>query len=287
MVEHILGNYLVESGKITKEQLCDVIAGQDSVRVKLGLIAVSEGMMTIRQAEEVNLLQTIKDKRFGDIAVEEGYLTEEQLEKLLKKQGSAYLVFVQTLVDAGYVTMEDMDWLLDDFRKVNNYSISDLEDIKSDEPDRILPHLLPDEAQEYCGAIGMIVRTIIRLVDRHAYVGRAAMVDSLPTEGIALQKLEGATSIVDCLAERNGALLKLCSIFGQEAFTVLDINALDAAGELLNCANGMFVSELSRQGRFMELTPPEFITSDKVVNVCRIPVFIGNLGLYYAIGKIE
>ena len=43
MVDYILGNYLVESGKISKAQLNAILQKQDSVRVKLGLIAVAEG----------------------------------------------------------------------------------------------------------------------------------------------------------------------------------------------------------------------------------------------------
>ena len=51
MVEYILGNYLVDTGKVSKEKL-DMIIGQlDKVRVKLGLIAVAEGMMTMEQAD--------------------------------------------------------------------------------------------------------------------------------------------------------------------------------------------------------------------------------------------
>ena len=287
MVEYILGNYLVETGKITKDQLTAVIEKQDSVRVKLGLLAVAEGMMTTQQAEEVNLLQTARDMRFGDIAVEEGYLTQEQVEKLLKKQGNAYLSFVQNLLDADLVTMEEIDWLIDDFKKVNNYSNSDFEDIKSDDVERILPFLLPEEALEYQKLIGTIVRTMIRLIDRHIYVGRAAMVDGLPGDGLALQRLEGSDGIVDCFSERNGALLKVCCIFGQEKFPKLDLDALDAAAELLNCANGMYVSELSRQGHFLELMPPEYAGITNVVSVCRIPVFIGNVGLYFTIGKLK
>ena len=100
MVEYILGNYLVETGKITKAQLEQTLADQDTVRVKLGLIAVAEGMMTLEQTAEVNRLQALKDQRFGDIAVERGFLTEEQVAKLLKKQGNAYLTFIQTMVDS-------------------------------------------------------------------------------------------------------------------------------------------------------------------------------------------
>ncbi len=287
MVEYILGNYFVESGKITQEQLKMIIEKQDSVRVKLGLIAVSEGLMTLEQTEDVNLLQTIKDKRFGDIAVEEGYLTPEQVEKLLKKQGNAYLVFIQNLLDEELVTMEELDWLMDDFKKVNNYSNADFEDIKSDDIDRILPLILPEAAAAYKSVIGTVIRAMIRLVDRNIYVGRAAMVDSLPQEGFVLQKMEGNGGLVDCFAERNGALLKTCCIFGQEVFEKLNADALDAAGELLNCSNGLYVSELSRRGRFLDLMPPEYAGIENVCDICRIPIFIGNLGLYFVVGKLN
>ena len=76
MVESIIGSYLVDSGRITQQQLRAALDKMDAVRVKLGLIAVSEGFMTFAQAEEVNRLQAICDKRFGDIAVEKGYLSD-------------------------------------------------------------------------------------------------------------------------------------------------------------------------------------------------------------------
>ena len=97
MFDQIFGNYLVSSGKISKEQFADVLESEGKIRVKLGLIAVAEKLMTEAQAEEVNKLQAIMDRRFGDIAVEEGYLTEGQVETLLKKQGNAYLAFAQAL----------------------------------------------------------------------------------------------------------------------------------------------------------------------------------------------
>lgn len=287
MVEHILGNYLVDVGKITKEQLATLMERQDSVRIKLGLLAVSEGMMTAMQAEEVNILQAVRDMRFGDIAVEEGYLTEEQVEKLLKKQGDAYLMFIQNLLDEDLVTMEDWDWLLEDFKRVNNYSNTDLEAIKSNDVERIIPLLLPEAAQVYQPLVETLIRTMIRLVDRNVYLGKAVMGDVFPVEDVAVQRMEGARGLVDCLAERNGGLLKVCSIFGQENFSRLDLDALDAAGELLNCANGMYVSELSRKGLFLELMPPEYASTDNVSDICRIPIFIGNAGLYFAVGRLK
>ena len=54
MVEYIFGRYLVSSGRITDVQLDTIVEKMDSVRVKLGLIAVAEGFMSLKQAEEVN-----------------------------------------------------------------------------------------------------------------------------------------------------------------------------------------------------------------------------------------
>jgi len=283
----MLGNYLVETGKITKEQLTEVINKQDSVRVKLGLLAVSEGMMTTQQAEEVGLLQAEQDKRFGDIAVEVGYLTQDQVTRLLKKQGGAYLSFMQNLMDEDLIDMDEIDLLVNDFKASFNYSNSDFEAIKSDEVDRILPFLLPEEALEYQDLISMVVRTMIRLIDRHLYLGQAAMVDALPDEPLALQKVEGEDGFFACFSERNGALLKMCRIYGQEEFASLDMDALDAAGELLNCSNGLYVSEVSKSGRTLELMPPEYVAATDVHDICRIPVFIGNTGLYFMVGRLR
>lgn len=291
MVDYILGNYLVEVGKISKAQLQDVLQKRDSVRARLGLIAVSEGFMTREEAEEINRLQSVMDQRFGDIAVGKGYLTPEQVAMLLKKQGSAYLTFVQTLVEQKLVAVEEWEWLLEEFKRENGYGSRELEDLKSDDADRILPLLLPEEAQKYRKLIGIVIRTMIRLIDRHVYVGRAAMVEDLfPTDGLVKQRLTGESGMMSCLAERDGGLLQVCSVFGREDFSRLDVDALDAAGELLNCISGLYASNVSRKGCQMELAPPEYQAGTGGVrrgSICRIPVFIGNKGFYFAVGELE
>ena len=72
MFGHFFGNYLVKNGILTKEQLDSILKSQKSSRVKMGLIAVSEKMLTARQTYEINMLQVTLDKRFGDIAIEKG-----------------------------------------------------------------------------------------------------------------------------------------------------------------------------------------------------------------------
>ena len=187
MVEYILGNYLVDTGKITREQLTQTLDKQDSVRVKLGLIAVAEGMMTLEQADEVNRQQALRDKRFGDIAVSMGCLTEEQVGKLLKMQGNNFLMFVQALVDSGCISMEGLEEVMKDFRQKNGYSNSEIDALKSDEVDRIVPLFIPEEGKEFTEIIATAVRTLIRIIDRHIYVGQAEMVDAFPAADLVSQ----------------------------------------------------------------------------------------------------
>ena len=86
MFASIVGKYLVSKELISPAQFMDIKQEMSKVRVKLGLIAIAEGLMTERDAERVNNLQAVMDKRFGDIAIERGYLTTAQVEALLKKQ---------------------------------------------------------------------------------------------------------------------------------------------------------------------------------------------------------
>ena len=97
MFSQFFGNYLLENQKITAEQFDSCMNYIKANRVKLGLIAESEGLLTRTQANELNYLQMQTDKRFGDLAVEKGYLTETDVNYLLSRQGNPYLIFIQSL----------------------------------------------------------------------------------------------------------------------------------------------------------------------------------------------
>lgn len=283
MVEYLLGNYLVKQGKLTREQLEEVIGKQDETRVKMGLLAVSEGIMTVEQAESVNRLQATMDKRFGDIAVEKGFLTEEQISNLLKKQGNAYLAFAQALVNAELLTLQELEEMLDGFQSENGFTKSDMEDLRSDEPERIVPLFLPPEALACRDIVGVMIRTLIRCADRHVYIGKAVLSEELPIEQAAFQKMVGFTAPVNGsreletgFAEKNGGLRDLAAAFCREE-TLAQEDLLDGAGELLNCVNGLYVSGLSRSGVDSELLPPIALAQPSVLRqagICSIPVRI-------------
>ena len=259
MVSSIVGNYLMEKGLLTGEQFRDILNEQQKVRVKLGLIAVAEGLMTQEEADRVNQLQAVMDRRFGDIAVEKGYLTEGQVSSLLKKQGNAYLAFAQAMENQQLMTIEQLEQILLDYRCENNFTASDMDALKSDDVDSILPLFLPVDSEAYYGIAGTAVRTLMRLVDTGLYPDKAYIMQKTEDENGALQKVEGEKGFVSALGGKGNALQFTASVFGQEEFASVDEDALDAIGELLNCINGLYVSEC-KDGSSLELMPPSFKT---------------------------
>ena len=259
MVSSIVGNYLMEKGLLTGEQFRDILNEQQKVRVKLGLIAVAEGLMTQEEADRVNQLQAVMDRRFGDIAVEKGYLTEGLVNSLLKKQGNAYLAFAQAMENQQLMTIEQLEQILLDYRCENNFTASDMDALKSDDVDSILPLFLPVDSEAYYGIAGTAVRTLMRLVDTGLYPDKAYIMQKTEDENGALQKVEGEKGFVSALGGKGNALQFTASVFGQEEFASVDEDALDAIGELLNCINGLYVSEC-KDGSSLELMPPSFKT---------------------------
>jgi len=288
MVEYILGNYMISKDIMSKEQLDRVCEKQDKIRVKLGLIAVSEEYISINQAEEINREQAVCDKRFGDIAVENGYITPAQLDRILKLQGNTYLIFVQALVDEGIVNIKDMENILEQFRQENGYGNSEMELLKSDDVEKIIPLFLPAKAEEVEEIISIAVKTILRCIDRHVYTERAFFVDRLSTENMVMQNLEGGVTMTTAFLEDSGAMVSLAGTYAREEFTALDEDALDAAAEFLNCINGLYTAALGNKSINADLIPPEYGSAEWEIDegmICKIPLWIRNKKMYFVVIK--
>lgn len=289
MTGYILGDYLVKSGKITKEQLKEVLADAEKVRVKLGLIAVAEGFMTVGEAEEVNRLQAVMDKRFGDIAVESGYLTEQQVAALLKKQGNEYMVFLQTLVDKKLMNIEAADKILKEYQSEKHLTDEICEAIKSGDVDGMIPMFLPKEAMEYKEIIGVAVRTVIRCVDRDLCLMSAKMEKTVNGKNGAFQAMEAedGSRLQVGFIEEDGGFLEAASLFAGEELPQLDEDALDSCAELLNCINGIYASAKSKEAIELELLPPEMYQEDIQLKagqkICVLPMAVRGKKLQFVV----
>jgi len=99
-VENVfIGQFLLQEGVITQEQLDQALAHQRKSNRRLGEIAVERGLIEILDAERVCAEQSFRDLPFGELAVEMGLMSREDLDDLL---------FVQTVHTArlGEVLLE-------------------------------------------------------------------------------------------------------------------------------------------------------------------------------------
>ncbi|MEG1458010.1 MAG: hypothetical protein RR056_05210 [Acetivibrio sp.] len=266
MFDRIFGNYLLKMGKLSKKQLENIFKKQDSNRVRLGLIAMSEKLMTIKQADEVNKLQASMDKRFGDIAIERGYLTEEQVKHLLSLQGNIFLTFIQTVLDTGCLEMQQINEALEEYQKEKGLTLSGMEDLKSGEINRMVSVLMCGEEPIVQELVGIMLRTATRLVDNHMYVEEILKMDTYQAAQLSYQMQEGEHTILSALSGSGEAMMKTAIGYIGKKFIDDNEDALDSLCELVNCVDGLLASDLSTKGIFLDMLSPEYTSKGATIN---------------------
>ncbi|SFU53717.1 chemotaxis protein CheX [Butyrivibrio sp. INlla21] len=261
MFDRLIGVYLLEQGLLDKNQIAEAYRLQESNRAKLGVIAVSEKLMSIAQAEQVNAMQASMDKRFGDIAVERGYLSETQVSRLLELQGNSYLAFIQAIVDLGYLSMEKLREVEEDYQVLHGFTESDMSALKSGDVERIVPIFLATDDPVYRAMFSMGIKNMYRLVDNHIFVGKAYKVSTIKDEVLGVQKFHGDQKAVVAISGKYEDVQRMAIAYTKEEFIETKEDALDAICELINCINGLYATEQSRNDTRIELEPPNFYVS--------------------------
>lgn len=264
MFEEFYGNYLIKAGKLDESQFTHVKDVMKSTRVKLGLIAVSEKLITEKQSDEINRLQAQMDKRFGDIAVEKGYLTDEQVGHLLSMQGNAYMQFIQAVTESGYMTLEEVEQGLLDYQMAEGFSDDDIAALKSNDIDNITSVFINSDNSFTNGLFALAVRNIIRFISGDVSMGKITTTDSYTYEHIATQKMIGDHDVFLGFAGDGISLLTVANPYAKEEFTEIDPDSYDSVCEFINCINGLYASSLSKEDVNVDMEPPLFYDNGAV-----------------------
>ncbi|MCR5399681.1 MAG: hypothetical protein K6E68_09150 [Lachnospiraceae bacterium] len=257
MFDRLFADYLVKTGRLNCDQLDRIYQDQQKKYVRLGVIAVSEKLMTVEEVEEVNQLQALYDKRFGDIAVSEGYLNEEQVSRLLALQGNPFLTFMQAAIDSDIIGAGEFDDLLKEFQKENNFTLMNIEEMKSCQVDRIVPIFVYKEPELVKKLCGVMIRTVSRLIDNHVFIRKPYVEKSVDFEALARQELNGDHHILTAIAgDADDGMMKVAVAFaGAENVSDRD-DSLDALCELINCVNGLLATEASNDDVDVDMDAP-------------------------------
>ena len=93
MAIKFFGHFLLDEGKLTNEQLIEVVDFQAQNNLSLGELAIRESLLTQKEANLINDKQRSLDKRFGEVAVSLGLLDDTQIVSLLGTQKKEKLFF--------------------------------------------------------------------------------------------------------------------------------------------------------------------------------------------------
>jgi CheY-specific phosphatase CheX len=250
------GNYLMRKGVISQSQFDEIMLQQQKSCAKLGLIAVAEKLLTVKQADEINEIQRRMDKRFGDIAIEKGYLLPEEVTYLLNLQGNSYLKFVQTCSDHNILSVKELEDQLEAYRIDHEFTKMDILAFKSGDLDRILSTYVTIDNPFAYELISLAVRNMIRLVNNKLILNKVTKTQEYSFGSLAFQQMVGDQDIFVGLACKDRELLAVANSFAKEEFAEMDDDSFDSVCEFINCTNGLYASKLSFDDISIDMTPP-------------------------------
>ncbi len=279
MFDRIMGRYLVANGKISEDQLSGVYKNQELKRAKMGVIAVTEKLMTVAQAEEINALQATMDKRFGDLAIDRGYLTNIQVGRLASMQEDEFLTFTSTVIERGIMSLEEINNCINQYQVDNNLTDAQMDGLKRGEMCSVAEIFIDKKDPEYISLLTYGIKNIYRLVDTHMSVEYARHAGSLRNECMSYQQFTGDVRATVALVGKDADMQHFAKSYTKEEFIETKEDALDAMCELINCINGLYATEKSKQGKHIDLEPPVFTTKFAEISgndLHIIPVYSGS-----------
>lgn len=263
MYTQFFGNFILNKGAITPEQLIDAISYQKATHIKLGTLAIHAGYMTASEVESIHIMQTHVNKLFGQLAIEQGYLTCEQVEELLTSQKPDYLLFGQILIDRKYITHAEFEKLLNEYQF--EFEINNL-DFANDTHEKISSLITSfynfpgtEEEKERCVSyLNLFFFNLLRFIGEDFTPLRAASFPEYPTNFCVSQEITGPFSASTALDMNHATAIAFASRYADESFEEFDEYVSASIEDFLNLHNGLFTVNMSNEFSIeLGLAPPK------------------------------
>jgi CheY-specific phosphatase CheX len=251
MNTRFFGQYLLEKGRITSQQLVAALECQKGITEPIGTTALERGLLTAEQIKQILQQQRKTNQRFGEIAVVLGFLTQAQLDELLDKQDTNHRARLgEALVSKGYITLETLEKELKEYIKESERVASEVSAAFSNIAHKHIVRTFTDLMLVMFTRFGKQDVIIERCETGKEKVRLFRWVIS--------QKIAGQDVEFNCLLSvPPKLLLQMASTMLDEDIITADELALDATKEFVNIANGTACAKLSEDGVNLKLMPPE------------------------------
>jgi len=251
MSTRFFGQYLLEKGRITSQQLLDALECQKQIAAPIGIMALERGMLAAEQIKKVLQQQKRSNERFGEIAVALGFLTQTQLNELLDSQDTNHRVKLgDALVSKGYMTVETLEKELKEYKIESEKFASEMTTSFNNVAHKQIVKTFTDLMLMMFTRFGKQDIIIERCETGKEKVRLFRWVIS--------QKIAGEDVQFNCLLSvPPKLLLQMASTMLDESISIADELALDATKEFVNIANGTACAKLSEDGVSLTMRPPE------------------------------
>ncbi|MGN0666384.1 MAG: chemotaxis protein CheX [Huintestinicola sp.] len=274
MFTQFFGNYLLNNGLVSAQQLADALAIQKTTRLKLGVLAINAGYMTADQVDKVHAEQQRVDKRIGDIACDMGFLTHDQVEELLSSQGQAHLQLGQALVDNGYMTNAQFADALANYKKENSLTDVDFSGSDNDKIKEIIKKFYSfsdvENNADFTEYVTLLFKNIIRFIGDDFTPAAPSVSASVEPQSASVQDLEGALRFRSAFYGDAPAYSAFASRYAGEDVSG-DEDMCDAAnGEFLNLHNGLFSVNMSNESSREVTLLPQFSIKNEAISAGKV-----------------
>ncbi|MDE7207083.1 MAG: chemotaxis protein CheX [Lachnospiraceae bacterium] len=258
MLNRLFGNYLVEKGKLTLEQLNILLPVKKEFKAGLEIIAVVTKAMTPTAVQELINSIDKEIEHFGETAVNQGMITDDKLDELLTYQSNDFMKFAQLLVDHGYVLYDTINHEMDEFQQKRDLSDVQLSALIHDDLDQCINIFVPLKSPQLKELTKTLIQTMRRLIDKDVYLEKAYTAHSVQLDKYACQMIVGDMHLKFYISASNDGLLAIANHFTGDTYATVTEDALDSVGEFINCVNGLFATNMSYENISVDMNSPEY-----------------------------
>ena len=251
MSSRFFGQYLLEKGRITSQQLSSALDTQKAATPPIGILALEKGWLTAEQIKQILDLQKKTNYRFGEQAVLSALLTQTQVDELLGAQETSHRVLLgDVLVSKGYLTLAALEKEFKEYDKDEEKLSFELAAAFDKVRNRELVKTFTD--------LMMIMFTRFAKQELKIEQCETGKEKVRLFRWVFSQKIAGKNVEFNCLLSvPPKLLLHMASTMLDETVSSPDELALDASKEFVNIANGNACARLSENGFNLTMEPPE------------------------------
>jgi CheY-specific phosphatase CheX len=244
------GQFLLEKGVVTAEQLLSAVKVQQKKNLRFGDYARAKGHLTDNDINHLHGKQKHTDMMIGELAVKLGMLDQEQVDELLTMQENDHIFIGEALRQNGYISHDVLNRELDLFREDQRRYVPGVISVPAGVKDA-----------ESIKVIADLTRKMLqRIAQLETKAGIGEMFNGEPQKNFAVVfvDLSGAVDYEFILsAPREVAMAMASGFMGGDASGEPDDILVDSVKEFCNITCGSVMARMAKKGKHVKLTPPQ------------------------------